>query len=40
VVAGGDDFEPMGAEVRDRNLIGAVQRAIDLTLTRWRARAA
>lgn len=37
VVAGGDDLRRMGAEVRDRDLMGAVQRAIDLTVTRWRA---
>lgn len=37
VVAGGDELRWMGAEVRDRDLMRAVQRAIDLTLSRWRA---
>jgi hypothetical protein len=40
VVAGGDDLEGMGAEVRDRDLMGAVQHAIELTLARWRAQRA
>jgi hypothetical protein len=37
VVAGGDELRHMGAEVRERDLMGAVQRAVDLTITRWRA---
>lgn len=37
VVAGGDELRRMGAEVRDRDLMGAVQRAIDLSVARWRA---
>lgn len=37
VVAGRDELRRMGAEVRDRDLMGAVQRAIDLAMMRWRA---
>jgi hypothetical protein len=37
VVAGRDQRRRMGAEVRDSDLMGAVQRAIDLTIVRWRA---
>lgn len=37
VVSGRDRARLMGAEVRDPDLMGAVQRAIDLTVERWRA---
>jgi hypothetical protein len=37
VVAGRDDLRRMGAEVRDPDLMGAIQRAIDLASVRWRA---
>ncbi len=37
VVNGRDELRRMGAEVRDRDLMGAVQRAIDLAMLRWRA---
>lgn len=37
VVAGQDELRRMGAEVRDRDLMGAVQRAFDLAMVRWRA---